>query len=368
MQLYGGGIWQTWFDRDLSLAGKVILKDETSNKLFSKLLKIDYPILRIPNLAIHLTSDRNKFEWNNENHLKAIMSTTFFDENEKANDSSKISEAEKQINKKLGLKLSNLIAKELQIEKKQIVDFDLCLYDTQQSCLLGIEQEFVSSGRLDNLGSSLVSVHALINDTQKNLKSQNSINFIALFDNEEVGSLSFQGADSEFFGKNLERIFRTIESQKSDEDYKASEDDFLACCAKSFVLSADMAHAFHPNYSEKYQAEHRPLIHAGITIKINPQSRYSTDSEGSSILKELARKANVPCQEFIVRQDSPCGTTIGPIIAGKLGIKTADVGIPQFAMHSIREMCGVCDLEYYRKFFECFFAEYENSVGDLIKY
>ena len=363
MQLYGGGIWQTWFDRDLSLAGKVIFKDLQTNKLSSKLLKINYPILSIPNLAIHLTPDRNKFEWNNENHLKAIMSTTFFDSTEKEANSN-LSVEEKIINKKLGVKLSNLIATELKIEKRQMVDFDLCLYDTQQSCLLGIDQEFVSSGRLDNLGSSLVSVHALINDT-KNLSDQSSINFIALFDNEEVGSLSFQGADSEFFGKNLERIFRTIE--RKSEEKNACEDDFLACCAKSFVLSADMAHAFHPNYSEKYQVDHRPQIHGGITIKINSQSRYSTDSEGASILKEIAKKANVPCQEFIVRQDSPCGTTIGPIIAGKLGIKTADIGVPQFAMHSIREMCGVCDLEYYRKFFEGFFMEYENCV-DLIKY
>jgi len=347
----------------LSLAGKVIIKDEKTNKLTSRLLRINHPILRIPNLAIHLTSDRNKFEWNNENHLKAVMSTTFFDQKE--NNDSSISEEEKVVNKKLGLKLSNLIAKELQIEKKQIIDFDLCLYDTHDSCLLGIDEEFVSSGRLDNLGSSLVSVHALINDST-NINNQASINFIALFDNEEVGSLSFQGADSEFFGKNLERIFRTI--AKKSEEKNSSEDDFLACCARSFVLSADMAHAFHPNYSEKYQSDHRPMIHGGVTIKINPQSRYSTDSEGSSILKEIANKAKVPYQEFIVRQDSPCGTTIGPIIAGKLGIKTADIGIPQFAMHSIREMCGVCDLEYYRRFFEGFFSEYENSVGDLIKY
>lgn len=369
VQLYGGGIWQSWFDRDLSLAGKVIIKDENTNKLASRLLKINYPILRIPNLAIHLCSDRNKFEWNNESHLKAVMSTTFFDsedealKEEKANKS--ISEEEKIVNKKLGIKLSNLIARELNIKKKEIYDFDLCLYDCQQSSSLGIDQEFVSSGRLDNLGSSLVCLHALLNDSQ-NIDNQSSVNFIALFDNEEVGSLSFQGADSEFFGKNLERIFKTIE--KKSEEKNASEDDFLACCARSFVLSADMAHAFNPNYPEKYQSDHRPAIHGGITIKINPQSRYSTDSEGSSILKEIANKAKVPYQEFIVRQDSPCGTTIGPIIAGKLGIKTADIGIPQFAMHSIREMCGVCDLEYYRKFFEGFFKDYESCVGDLIKY
>jgi len=312
-----------------------------------------------------LTTDRTKFEFNNETHLKAVMSTTFFDEKE-SKENTNISEEEKTINKKLGVKLSNLIAKQLQIQKSQIIDFDLCLYDTHNSCLLGIDEEFVSSGRIDNLGSSLVSVYALINDSNINLNNQNSINFIALFDNEEVGSLSFQGADSDFFGKNLQRIFRTI--GKISEEKNSNEDDFLACCARSFVLSADMAHGFHPNYPEKHQADHRPLIHGGITIKINPNTRYSTDSEGSSILKEIAKRSNVPYQEFIVKQDSPCGSTIGPIIAGKLGIKTADIGIPQFAMHSIRELCGVCDLEYYRKFFEEFFAEYEDCVGDLIKY
>ncbi len=312
-----------------------------------------------------MTTDRTKFEFNNETHLKAVMSTTFFDEKE-SKENTNISEEEKTINKKLGVKLSNLIAKQLQIQKSQIIDFDLCLYDTHNSCLLGIDEEFVSSGRIDNLGSSLVSVYALINDSNINLNNQNSINFIALFDNEEVGSLSFQGADSDFFGKNLQRIFRTI--GKISEEKNSNEDDFLACCARSFVLSADMAHGFHPNYPEKHQADHRPLIHGGITIKINPNTRYSTDSEGSSILKEIAKRSNVPYQEFIVKQDSPCGSTIGPIIAGKLGIKTADIGIPQFAMHSIRELCGVCDLEYYRKFFEEFFAEYEDCVGDLIKY
>jgi aspartyl aminopeptidase len=248
----------------------------------------------------------------------------------------------------------------LNIEKTSIVDFDLCLYDTQPSGLLGIEDEFVSSGRLDNLGTSLVSVYALINDS-KNIEKQNSINIIALFDNEEVGSLSFQGADSEFFGNNLERIFNTIEREENIE-----KDDFLAACARSFVISCDMAHAYHPNYPEKYQSEHRPIVHGGVTIKINPQSRYATDSEGASLLKEIGKRANVPVQEFIVRQDSPCGTTIGPIIAGKLGIKTADIGVPQLAMHSIRELCGTVDLYYYRRFMEEFFASYEDVVGNIM--
>jgi aspartyl aminopeptidase len=367
LQTYGGGLWQTWFDRDLSVAGKIIFRDSESKKLGTKLLRIDYPIMRIPHLAIHLSTDRNKFEWNNETHLKSILSTTFFDGKEDGVKTDKkevtlVSEDEKSIQKKLGNKLANLIAKTLTIKTEQIIDYDLCLYDCQSSCLLGIDQEFVSSGRLDNLGSSLTCLHALIN-TLPDIEKQTSINFIALFDNEEVGSLSFQGADSEFFGKNLNRVFSTIEA--SDEE-KSTEDSFLAACARSFVLSADMAHAYNPNYGEKYQPEHRPMIHGGVVIKINPQTRYATESEGSSILKEIGKRGDIPIQEFIVKQDSPCGTTIGPIIAGKLGIKTADIGIPQFAMHSIREMCGVVDLYHYRRFFEEFFKSYEDCVGDLI--
>jgi aspartyl aminopeptidase len=358
VQTYGGGLWNTWFDRDLSIAGKIIVKDAETKKLGTRLLRIERPLLRIPHLAIHLTSDRNKFEWNNETHLKAILSTTFFDKKE---EEVEVSDQEKLVDKKLGKKLSNLISKELNVKKEQIIDYDLCLYDTQPACLLGIDEEFVSSGRLDNLGSTITALFSIIN-TSNDIANHTGINIIACFDNEEVGSMSYQGADSQFFGNNLERIFTTIE--KGDNE-KVDQDSFLACCSRSFVISADMAHANHPNYSEKYQNEHRPATHGGITIKINPNTRYATDSEGASILKELGLKAGVPVQEFIVRQDSPCGTTIGPIMAGKLGLKVADIGIPQLAMHSIREICGVVDLYYYRLFMEEFFKSYEESLGDL---
>ena len=309
-QIYGGGLWQTWFDRDLSIAGKIIYKDLGTGKLASKLLKIDHPILRIPHLAIHFSTERNKFEWNNENHLKAILSTTFFDGKENK-EGENLPEQQKIIHKKLGRKLADLISDTLEIKTEQIIDFDLSLYDCQESCLLGIDQEFVSSGRLDNLGSVLTSLHALI-DTLPEQEKQSSINFLAMFDNEEVGSLSCQGADSEFFGKNLFRIFTTIEK---DNDEISTYDRFLASCARSFVLSADMAHGLHPNYADKHQPEHRPYIHAGITIKTSVQTRYATNPEGASIIKEIAKKAEVPCQEFIVKQDMPCGSTIGPIIS-----------------------------------------------------
>jgi aspartyl aminopeptidase len=313
--------------------------------------------MRIPHLAIHLTTERtSKFEWNNETHLKSCISTTFFDgETEKKDENKTV------LDQKVGTKLANLISKHINVDKNDIIDYDLVLYDVQPSSLLGIDDEFVSSGRLDNLGSSLVSVHALIN-TAKALDDQSTINFIALFDNEETGSLSFSGADSEFFGNNLQRIYSTIETEE-----EVSGDSFRSCCARSFVLSCDMAHSIHPNYSDKHQPQHVPVIHGGITIKINPNTRYATDSEGAAVIKELCKKADVPYQEFIVKQDSPCGTTIGPIISGKLGIKTADIGIPQLAMHSIRELCGTVDLYHYRKFMEEFLSCYQDCVGDLTK-
>jgi len=199
-------------------------------------------------------------------------------------------------------------------------------------------------------------------DAASIIDKQQSINIIALFDNEEVGSLSFQGADSNFFAENLKRIFTTIET-----DEKPENDSFEAHCARSFCISADMAHAWNPNYGEKYQPQHKPEMHKGVTIKVNPNTRYATDSEGSAIIKELCNNRSLLCQEFIVKQDSPCGTTIGPIISGKLGIKTVDIGMPQWAMHSIRETCGTIDLYYYRSLFEEFFTGYENVVGNLIK-
>ncbi len=354
LQTYGGGLWQTWFDRDLSVAGKLVVKDENTGSLKSQLVRVEYPLLRIPHLAIHLQTDRSsKFEWNNENHLKAILSTTFFDGTEENNKTN-----EPYMNTKLGSKLTSTLAKSANVKPENIIDFDLGLYDCQPSCLLGIDKEFISSGRLDNLASTLTALHAIINSLD-NLENQSSLNFIACFDNEEIGSQSFQGADCEFFGNNLLRIFTTI---NANENESKSNDSFLACCARSFVVSADMAHAIHPNYTEKHQPQHRPYIHDGVVIKVNANMRYATDSESSAILKEIGKNADVPIQEFMVKQDSPCGSTIGPIISGKLGIKTADVGVSQLSMHSIREMCGVVDVYHYRRFFEEFYNSYEKFM------
>lgn len=189
-------------------------------------------------------------------------------------------------------------------------------------------------------------------------RDHSEIDMIMLFDHEEVGSQSAQGADSNMAVEITQRIFGAFGPFDQERYYQAIH--------KSFLLSADMAHAVHPNYSEKHQGQHMPKIQEGIVLKINANQRYMTDSVGSSVLKVLAHRANVPIQEFIVRNDSLCGSTIGPMMAAKAGLKTIDIGAPQLAMHSIRETCGVVDLFYYKKLFAVFFTSYYELAEPLL--
>lgn len=351
LQTYGGGLWNTWFDRMLSVAGKVVIRND-KGELDTKIIRINKPIMFIPSLPPHLTNERNKFEWNNENHLKAIMMTHYLKTDKEESDPHA---------KKLGVELTKVICKAIDTNMKSenLIDYDLILYDTQESCLMGAKDEFISSGRMDNLGTSIPAVSSLI-ESSSEMSQQSSINIIALFDNEEIGSMTYQGADSNFFLMSLMRIFKSFKGENID-NY------FLSFCSRSFVISADLAHAFNPNYSEKYQSNHLCHCQGGVVVKTNANGRYSSDSESVALIKELAIKCNIPIQEMIVRQDSPCGSTIGPIIAGKIGIKSVDIGIPQFAMHSIRETLGICDLYSYKLLFNEFFKSYENVVGKLFQ-
>ena len=367
VQTYGGGLWYTWLDRDLSIAGKIIYKN-SEGKLCSKIIQCEDPIFFIPNCAPHLksASERESLTINKENHLKPLIASLLVNElNGKKEDHK---------DKKLGNTLRNILLNELNknCEKNvidsgdQIVDYDLCLYDTNTPRLVGINKEFLASGRLDNLGSSIPALYSMIDSSKEELlNEQTSINIIALFDNEEIGSMTYQGADSNFFLYHLKRIF--TQSIEFFKDKKFTEDLYQRFLAKSYVISADLAHAFNPNYSEKTQSQHQNKIQQGVVLKINVDGKYSTESENAAVFKELAKLCNVPLQEFIVRQDSPCGTTIGPIISAKIGIKSVDVGIPQFAMHSIRETLGVVDLYYYKTIFEEFFKSYEKVKGNILR-
>lgn len=241
-----------------------------------------------------------------------------------------------------------------------IVDFELTAYDHHPPAITGLHREFVSSPRLDNLASSLCSLDALVSHSNQENRDNSEISMIMLFDHEEIGSTSAQGADSNMLVEVTDRIFNVLCPGGSREDYYRS-------IRKSFFVSADMAHAIHPNYSEKHQSSHMPKFHEGIVLKINANQRYTTDSVSAAILKVLAAKANVPIQEFIIKQDGLCGSTIGPMISAKAGIKTIDIGAPQLAMHSIREMCGVVDLLYYKQLFSVFFNDYTVLTSDLFK-
>ena len=372
VQYYGGGLWFTWLDRDLSLAGKVIFKDN-EGKLTSKIIQVEEPIFFIPNCPPHLKSgsERESLTINKENHLKPLIATLKV--NEILNEEKEKEDDENPKDKKLGKTLRKIILKELNkdCEKPiinsgdQIIDYDLVLYDSQSPNLIGLNKEFLASGRLDNLGSSIPALYAMINASKDELLAeQSSINIIALFDNEEIGSMTYQGADSNFFLMHLKRIFsQSLNITKTPY----SEDLYMRFMAKSYVISADLAHAYNPNYSDKFQSEHKNLMQQGVVLKINVNGRYSTESENAAVFKELAKLCNVPIQEFIVRQDSPCGTTIGPITSAKIGIKSVDVGIAQLAMHSIREQLGIVDLYYYRTIFEEFFKSYEKVKGNIMK-
>ena len=372
VQYYGGGLWFTWLDRDLSLAGKVIFKDN-EGKLTSKIIQVEEPIFFIPNCPPHLKSgsERESLTINKENHLKPLIATLKV--NEILNEEEEKEDDENPKDKKLGKTLRKIILKELNkdCEKpiinsgEQIIDYDLVLYDSQSPNLIGLNKEFLASGRLDNLGSSIPALYAMINASKDELLAeQSSINIIALFDNEEIGSMTYQGADSNFFLMHLKRIFsQSLNITKTPY----SEDLYLRFMAKSYVISADLAHAFNPNYPEKFQTQHTNKMQQGVVLKINVNGRYSTESENAAVFKELAKLCNVPIQEFIVRQDSPCGTTIGPITSAKIGIKSVDVGIAQLAMHSIREQLGIVDLYYYKTIFEEFFKSYEKVKGNILK-
>ena len=253
-----------------------------------------------------------------------------------------------------------MIAKDLGIERGQIVDFELSLGDAQPAQLIGLHDEFVSAPRLDNLASSYAALDAIIQHAKAPAEQRDhaEIDMIMLFDHEEIGSQSAQGADSNMAVEITTRLYSAL------GDW--SQEDYYRCMHRSFLLSADMAHAVHPCYSDKHQPQHSPKIHEGIVLKINANQRYMTDAVGSSILKVIADRANVPLQEFIVRNDTMCGSTIGPMMAAKAGIKTIDIGAPSLSMHSIRETMGVVDLLYYQKLFAVFFTNYTELSESLL--
>lgn len=364
VEQYGGLIAHSWFDRDLSIAGRVFVQQ--GDEYVSKLIKIDKPLLRIPTLAIHLDREVNtKFEFNKETKLVPIAGQVAVDKNELKQESKSCAddpelqmtpeqfESVQNVITRHNQSLLELIASDLEVKVNQIEDFELLLYDNQKSTLGGLNDEFIFSARLDNLISCYCATQGIINS-----KNTNSISLISLFDHEEIGSVSAQGADSTFLPDIIQRITKLdIKPGKSSDSYKL---DFHETMSKSFLLSSDMAHGVHPNYGDKYEGQNRPQLNLGPVIKINANQRYATNSPGIVLLKKVANKAQVPLQLFVVRNDSPCGSTIGPILSAKLGIRTLDLGNPQLSMHSIRETGGTFDVIKLTQLFASFFDNYHE--------
>lgn len=259
-----------------------------------------------------------------------------------------------------------LLAAEAGVKPADIVDFEMILFDTQKSCLGGLLEEFIFSPRLDNLNSSFCATIGLIDSVAdtSSLDDEPAIRLVALFDHEEIGSCTAQGADSNMLPAIIRRLSVLPSSASGNADLSTAYEQTLST---SFLLSADMAHGVHPNYSGKYEADHRPELNKGPVIKINANARYATNSPGIVLLQEVARKAadsgrpGVPLQLFVVRNDSSCGSTIGPMLSAALGTRTLDLGNPQLSMHSIRETGGTDDVEHSIRLFASFFKHYSAT-------
>lgn len=334
-------MWHTWFDRDLTIAGRVLVKTKDGS-IEHKLVEIKKPILRIPSLAIHLNREVSEgFKFNTETNLLPIIGTAVKEQLEQVK------------NSKHQPLLLGMMAKELECDVQDIKDFELSVVDNHPATIGGAQEEFIFAPRIDNLMSCFCSLEAFL-QTENSIASDEDIRLIALFDHEEIGSSSAQGAAGSLISDIFQRI--TTSLAKGNE----SKDFLNMSLANSFIISSDMAHAVHPNYPEKHQQNHRPKIHSGCVLKYNSNQRYATTAVSALVMKELAQRRNIPLQEFVVRNDSACGSTIGPILASKVGVRTVDLGIPQLSMHSIREQCGTVDISSTVDLYKAFFEEFRQ--------
>ncbi|EPQ59304.1 peptidase M18, aminopeptidase I [Gloeophyllum trabeum ATCC 11539] len=354
IETYGGGIWHSWLDRDLSLAGRIIIADKNGG-FASKLIRVDRPILRMPTLAIHLDRNVNdSFKFNQETEFVPILGLIASQLNSaKETEPKEVGATASDISKNHHPALLSLLADELSIAPEDIRDFELHLYDTQPSVLGGINNEFIFSPRMDNLVSSFCAVEALadIASSQSFPTLAGNVNCIALFNHEEIGSVSTTGAESSLIPSLLHRLSPTPAL-------------LAQSVSRSFLISADMGHAVHPNYRSKHEDNHTPQMNAGIVIKTNAKQRYASDAIGSFIVKKLVERKAGKVQEYEIRNDMPCGSTVGPFLS-KIGVRTVDVGNAMLSMHSIRETAGSHDVQNAIDLFSSFFEGFAELDKQL---
>lgn len=348
VECYGGGLWHTWFDRDLTVAGRVVVQDEATGKLVFKLVEVGHAIMRIPTLAIHLSRSVNTegFKINKETDTTPILATKMAETMNGTNGAGPGMDRHHPM-------LLEVLAKELGVNVSSIVDLDLCVADTQEGVIGGLKREFVFAPRLDNLVSCFCAVKGLVQSVESGDSEEGVVRMIACFDHEEVGSRSAQGANSPMLKDAMKRVCEVVGV------------GYETAVRKSLLVSADMAHALHPNYASRHERNHRPMMGKGLVVKTNQNQRYATNGVSGLIVREAGRRAGMEIQEFVVPNDRPCGSTIGPILAGETGLRTVDVGMPQLSMHSVREMCGVEDFGMAVKVFVVLLGELKSIMEQL---
>ncbi|BES71789.1 M18 family aminopeptidase [Marinobacter nanhaiticus D15-8W] len=307
VEVYGGALLSPWFDRDLSLAGRVSYVDG-KGRLRDGLINFSRPVATVPSLAIHLDREANNSRTvNPQTDIPPLLM---------------------QAPEKDAVPFKELLAHQLREEHPQadvakVLDYELSFYDTQPPSTVGLNGEFIASARLDNLLSCFIGLQALLDADS----AQPAV--LVCNDHEEVGSMSAEGAQGPFLSSLLDRWVGAAQRPR--------------VIARSMMVSADNAHGVHPNYADRHDGNHGPLLNAGPVIKVNNNQRYATNSRTAALYRHLSETLDLPCQTFVVRTDMGCGSTIGPLTAGNLGVRTLDIGVPQFAMHSIREMAGAKD-------------------------
>ncbi len=323
-EVYGGPIMSTWFDRPLTIAGRVIIKGEDALSPKTLLMHVKRPLLQISNLAIHFNRQVNDgVKLSKQKDMLPILGIV-------------TGELER------GNLLMNVICSELNIKAEDILDFDLYLADATPACTFGVHNEFLSSGRLDDLSMCFAGLEAMIGTETTDMTK-----VLAIFDNEETGSQTKQGAGSPFLAMMLKRIAQ-VQSGTEEAFYQAVE--------RAFMVSADNAHAWHPNYSEKYDPTNHPVLGGGPVIKFNAAQKYASDAVSAAVFAEICREAGVPCQRFVNHSDVAGGSTLGNILASSIPLRGVDMGNAILAMHSCRETGSVADHIFCVRAFSQFFS------------
>ena len=313
---YGGMILSTWLDRPLAMAGRVFLRGENPFKPVEKIVNINKPVCIIPNLAIHMNRSINDgYKYNKQTDMLPLVGL--------------INEQLEKDNY-----MVKLLASELNVEVEEIIDFDIFLYEYEKGCFTGANEEFISTGRLDNLSMYYSSVEALLDSDSKS-----GISIAVGFDNEEVGSSTKQGADSNMLLNILERICISLGKDRQQ---------FFEAIENSFIISSDLAHAVHPNVNGMADPTNRPVMGKGPVIKVHAGQAYTSDGYSISVYKEICRECGVEYQEFVNKSDQRGGSTIGPISSTHIDIPSVDVGAPILSMHSIRELG--CSEDFYNTY------------------